>query len=104
MRYRTNQAGFSVVELVIVLGVVGVLGFVGYGVYDRQNAKITDSSTTDTSQTASSQSAKANDVASAPTVSSTNDLDKASAILNQTDPSGSNNTDASQLNSQLSTF
>ena len=102
MRTRTNQAGFSVVELVIVLAVVGVLGFVDYSVYNRQNTKTADSSTTGTSQTASA--AKANDVASAPTVSSTSDLDKASATLDQTDPGGSNNTDASQLDTQLANF
>lgn len=104
MSIRTNQSGFSAFELIIVLAVVGALGFVGYSVYNRQNAQTTVSPDTDTSQAANSQSSKANDVASAPKISSTSDLDKASATLDQTNPSGSNNTDASQLDSQLTAF
>ncbi len=105
MRIHTNQSGFSVIELAIVVVVVAVLGFVGYSVYNRQNTKTADSSpTTSTSQTASSSSAKANDLAAVPNVSSTSDLDKASATLDQTDPGGSNNIDASQLDTQLANF
>lgn len=100
MKIRTSQSGFSAVELVIVVAVVAALGFAGYSVYNRQNTKTADNS--GTSQTSTSGSA--NDVASAPVVSSTSDLDKASATLDQTNPSGSNNTDAGQLDSQLSTF
>lgn len=103
MSLQNIQSGFSVVELVIVLAVVGVLGFVGYSVYDRQNTKTADSSA-GTSQTARSQAAKASDVASSPTISSTSDLNKAAAILDQTDPSGTNNADASQLDTQSDTF
>lgn len=102
MGIRTNQSGFSGVELAIVLAMVGVLGFVGYDVYNRQNTKMADSS--NTSQTARAESPQATDVATAPSVNSTSDLDKASAMLDQTDPSGSNNTDASQLDSQLAIF
>lgn len=102
MRTRTNQSGFSVIELAIVLAVVGILGFVGYTVYNRQNTKTVNSS--DTSQPSSSGSSKADDVASEPSVRSTSDLDKAADTLDQTDPSASNNTDQSQLESQLNNF
>jgi prepilin-type N-terminal cleavage/methylation domain-containing protein len=101
MRAKTNQSGFSAVELVIVLAVVGVLGFVGFSVYNRQQTKTTDTGTT---QANNGQSAKANDVASAPNISSTSDLDKAATMLDQTDPSGSNNSDAGQLDSQTANF
>lgn len=101
MKYRTNQSGFSVVELAIVVVIVAVLGFIGYTVYNRQNNK-TASTTTVT--TASTNPAKANDVASAPNINSTSDLDKAQATLDQTNPSGSNNTDATQLDAQLANF
>jgi prepilin-type N-terminal cleavage/methylation domain-containing protein len=99
MRTRTKQSGFSVVELLIVVAVVAVLGFAGYSVYSRQQKA--DNSV---ASQASSQSDKADDVASAPNVSSTSDLDKAAATLDQTDPGGSNNSDASQLDSQLANF
>jgi len=97
MRIRTNQAGFSVVELLIILIFVGVLGFVGYTVYHRQHTKTAD---TAGSSQADNNQPTTNNVASAPSISSTSDLDKAAATLDQTDPSGSNNADASQLDSQ----
>jgi Tfp pilus assembly protein PilE len=103
MSTHTNQSGFSVVELAIILVVVGVLAFVGYNIYSRQNSnKTADSSTT--SKTAGPEPAKANDVTSAPNIKSTSDLDKASAALDQTDPGGSNNSDANQLDTQLANF
>jgi prepilin-type N-terminal cleavage/methylation domain-containing protein len=102
MRTRTNQSGFSVVELAIVFVILAVLALVGYGIYSRQNSETVDSST---NQTGSSKSAaKANDIPSVPAVNSTGDLDKALATIDQTDPGGSNNTDASQLDSQLTNF
>lgn len=93
MKIRNTQSGFSVVEIVIIVTVIAVLGFVGYSVYNRQQTKTADT----TSQTAG-------DVKSAPEINSTSDLDKASTTLDQTDPSGSNNTDAGELDSQLSAF
>ncbi len=102
MRIQTNQSGFSIIELTIVLVVVVVLGFVGRSVYDRQQAKTASDS--GTSQSTNGQSPKASDVASAPNVSSASDLDKAAAVLDKTDPGGSNNSDANQLDSQLSSF
>lgn len=101
MNIHTNQSGFSVVELVIVLAVVAVLGFVGYSIHNLQNNKTADTSTT---QTASGQPAKANDVPSAPVINSTSDLNTASTMLDQTDPGSSNNTDASQMGVQAANF
>lgn len=91
MRRISNQAGFSVVETLIVVVVLAALGFVGYKVYQRQHD---NTSTTASSQSAGS--ATANDVASAPSINSTSDLDKAAATLDQTDP-GASNSDSSQL-------
>jgi prepilin-type N-terminal cleavage/methylation domain-containing protein len=49
---KTNQKGFSVVEILIVIVVVGLLGAVGWLVYDRQKSsnKEQASSTTQTEQ------------------------------------------------------
>jgi prepilin-type N-terminal cleavage/methylation domain-containing protein len=100
MRASTKQPGFSIVELVIVvavIGLLGVLGYVGYNTYTHKTAS------TSASQAASTP-ATASDVASAPAINSTSDLDAAAATLDQTDPSGSNNTDASQLDAQAANF
>jgi prepilin-type N-terminal cleavage/methylation domain-containing protein len=47
---KTNQKGFSVVEILIVIVVIGLLGTVGWLVYDRQNSK-EDKEQANTSQT-----------------------------------------------------
>jgi prepilin-type N-terminal cleavage/methylation domain-containing protein len=50
---KTNQKGFSVVEVLLVVAVVGLLGGVGWLVYDRQQSKndTTQSTASQTSQT-----------------------------------------------------
>ncbi len=101
MRIRTNQLGFSVIELVIILLVVSIVGVSGYKVYNRNKSKTTSS---DSSQTINS-SAKANDVSKAPSiVKTTGDLDKSTKALDATDPSGSNSIDTAQLDSQMAAF
>jgi prepilin-type N-terminal cleavage/methylation domain-containing protein len=94
MRIRTNQSGFSAIELVIVVGVVAVLGLVGYMVYSRTMGQ----------PTVATESATASDVSAAPTISSASDLDTALNVLNQNDPSAANNSDSSQLSTQMSAF
>lgn len=53
---NSNQKGFSVVEILIIIVVVGLLGAVGWLVYDRQNSKeskeqaITSQNNTQTTQ------------------------------------------------------
>lgn len=98
MSLRKSQLGFSAVELTIIVVIVAALALVGYTVYNRQNNK-----TATTTQPTNSQ-ATATDVPSAPAISSTSDLDKASAVLDQVDPGASNSNDSSQLDSQLATF
>lgn len=101
MKIRSTQSGFSPVEVLIVVAVVAVLGLVGYTVYNRQQDKTASTSNT---QQVVSQAPTAEDVKAAPAVSSTSDLDKAAQVLDQTDPGGSNNSDASQLDNQVSNF
>lgn len=56
---KSNQKGFSVVEITIVIVVVGLLGAIGWLVYDRQSSKNNDSvSTTKDEQSPSAQTAK----------------------------------------------
>lgn len=101
MRIRTNHAGFSVVEVTVLAVVVVALGFVAFTVYNRQNTKTTSSTSVAGS---AKQNSKASDVAVSPNVKSTADLDKAANTLDQTDPAGSNNSDAAELDQQLATF
>lgn len=94
MSLRKNQLGFSVVEAFIVLLIVGVITFLGYTIYDRQQNKAADST--------SAQSSVAPDVKDAPEIKSTNDLDAASAVLDDAELDDSN--DSAQLDSELSYF
>lgn len=56
---KTNQKGFSVVEVFIVIVVIGLLGAVGWLVYDRQNNKNNGSdSTAQTEQSSTKQTPK----------------------------------------------
>jgi prepilin-type N-terminal cleavage/methylation domain-containing protein len=104
MHVRSNQDGFTAIELVIVVLIVAILGFVGYTVYSRQNAKTVSNTTPAVSPTSTNPSASAHDVASAPSISSSADLDKAATMLDQTDLNSSSSADSTQLDSQLSTF
>jgi type II secretory pathway pseudopilin PulG len=47
---KTNQKGFSVVEILIIMVVVGLLGAVGWLVYDRQNNKADNKTTSEQKQ------------------------------------------------------
>lgn len=98
MRLHSDQSGFSIVEIVIVLAVLGFIGLLGSMAYNR----VHDSKTA--SGQSSAQSATANDVKPAPAITSASDLDSAQATLDQTDPSTGNTTDAGQLDNELSAF
>ena len=99
MRVRNNQSGFSIIEIAIVVVVIGIIGFLGYTFYNNQMNK---TASDDSGKT--SQSATASDVKSAPAVNSVADLNNAETVLDQTDPGGSNSTDADQLDAELSNF
>ena len=90
MRLRTNQTGFSAVEILIVAVVLGLIGFVSYTFYTRQNDKTADTITT------------SRDVPAVPEITSTSDLDKASVMLDEADTDSS--ADSAKLDSQLQTF
>lgn len=98
---QRKPSGFSIIEVVIVLVVVGIIGTLGYVAYHHLQGK--DKTATTTNQV-STQSPTASDVASAPSIKSTSDLDNALSALNQTNPDGSNSNDSTQLNSELTGF
>ncbi|MEI6237527.1 MAG: hypothetical protein WCP03_02930 [Candidatus Saccharibacteria bacterium] len=104
MTKQHNQQGFSVFTIVIIIAVVAIVGLVGFNVYNRQQNKSVANDETTSTQIVAEQASTASDVKTAPTINNTSDLDSAEKTLDQTDPSGSNNSDASQLDSQTANF
>ena len=98
MKTRHSQLGFSIVEVALVVVVIAIVGFVGYMFYTNQINK----PASDNNQT-TDQSTAVNDVKSAPTITTTADLDAAQAALDQTDPDGTSS-DTSQLDAELANF
>lgn len=99
MKVLGKHAGFSIVEIVIVFAVIGLVGFISYIAFNRMQ----DNNATRTSQTSAPPPAISN-VGPVPSINSASDLDTVQKILDQTDPSGSNGADATQLNSELTAF
>ncbi len=89
--------------IIVAIALLGVFGVTAYSTLRGKNESTSPSSPNSSQQT-KDLSSTANDVASAPEVSSVNDLDKAEAMLDQTDPAGSNNSDANQLDGELVDF
>lgn len=92
MKSRNNQAGFSIVELGLVVVLIAIIGFVAYRFYDSQ-----------ANQQTTEQSSTSNDVKPAPEINDSDDLNTAETTLDQTDP-GSSTADTNQLNGEVSTF
>ncbi len=97
---KLKQAGFSVVEIALVIVLLGIVGFVGYRVYDANR----DDSTTAETTTPTVDPAAATDVGTAPAVETASDLGEALEVLEATDPSGSNVTDADAIDSDVAGF
>lgn len=73
---KTNQKGFSIVEILIVLVVVGLLGTVGWLVYDRQKDKTeSKETTTQASQESTEQTDNENDTATKKIDTTIHDVD-----------------------------
>lgn len=98
MKSRNSQAGFHIIEVLLVVTVFGLIGYLGYTYYS-QSQKANDTSG---SGQVVEQSPVANDVVSAPTIKSTTDLTKAEKVLDDTNLDS--NSDSSQLDAQLINF
>ncbi|MFZ1258379.1 MAG: hypothetical protein WAQ25_02825 [Candidatus Saccharimonas sp.] len=96
MRGIYKKNGFSAIEATIVVVVVALVGYLGYTAYTQMNKPRPTAIT--------SQSPTAQDVAPTPAVSSTNDLDTAKKLLDDTDPINSNTADTSLLDAELNNF
>ena len=94
-RLINQQSGSATWELIV--GVVLFVGVALAGFYLFNGSSSTPINTTTGKSSSINYSVT---VPPAPQVNSTTDLNKASATLNQVDPSSSNNSDNTQLNSQ----
>lgn len=102
---RTNQKGFSIVEIGIVIAVIVGLGAVGYTFYSRQQAKsASQAAPLPSSATAPSQTTQLQELAPIPAINTPSDLDKAAAVLDQTTIGESSSSDMKQLDGQESGF
>ncbi len=72
MKSLRTQAGFGVVEVILVLAVLGLVGFVGWRLYDQNKSETTNGGT-------SQQAEEATPIENA------EDLDSAAAELNSQD-------------------
>lgn len=93
-----NKAGFSVVEILIVVVVLVIIGGLGYVLYNRLH----QAPDTTTATTKTQDSAAASGIQTAPEIKSVDDLTKAEQVLDQSDVSSSS--DASQFDTQTSGF
>lgn len=96
MTRTLRERGFAAEGILIGVVVIALIGFLGY-VYLKKNQQTA-------STTPVNQSRVATDTPAAPAVNSTADLDNAEKVLDSTDPSGSNNADASTLDTQVASF
>ena len=95
---HSRQAGFSVVEAVLIIVFLAALGGVSYVVLKHRTTSDTQT-TANTAQTTTSDAT----VPAAPEVKSTDDLTKAAQTLDDTNVDASSS-DASQLDAQLNNF
>ncbi len=87
-----RSQGFSIVEVVMVIGFLFLVGMVGYVMFNRSGDAGGD------------QSPTASDVQGAPSISSVADLDSAQKMLDDIDLEASNKSDVEQLDGQLAAF
>ncbi|HEY4161253.1 MAG TPA: hypothetical protein VGM08_04280 [Candidatus Saccharimonadales bacterium] len=101
---KRSQAGFAIVELIILVLVLAVLGGSGYLVWHQHQDKsvLTPTASTVVPSASDSQSSSTS-APTAPQVNSASDLNGAMQALNETDLAA-NNTDSGQLSTQASGF
>lgn len=92
-----KQSGFAAIELVLVLVIVAAIGGIGYYATHKHSQANQQSVATSASQPAPVSTPVA------PQITTASDLNTAMQALNQTQV-GANNTDSSQLNTQVSGF
>ncbi len=105
MKRSIQEAGFTAWELVVVVVVLVGIVAVGIHIYDSRMPVVTKTFTSSVTgsgvaQSSSKSAAASTTIPTAPQVTSTSDLDSAIQTLNQVNPSSSNASDTSQLNSQ----
>jgi len=93
-----KQAGFTFIELILVVAALALIGVVGVTAYNSHQNATQQASTNTPGPVATTAN-----VPAAPQINSTSDLTTAENTLDQSDVDA-NTSDSSQLNSQLSSF
>ena len=96
MRYTKAQAGFTAIELVLVVVVLGLIGFTAVKAYDARNVASRD-------QAPTVQSAKLEAVPAAPVITTDAELSTAASVLDSIDVD-ENSSDSSELDADLASF
>ena len=96
MSTSSSRSGFSfsAVEIVIAVVTIAIIGFLGYSFY--ANYQKSQMKTND-----SLQSAETTD---APAITSTEDLDKAASVLDESDLETNSSSDLSEMDKDLNKF
>lgn len=96
MRIIKPQAGFTAIELVLVVVVLGLIGFTTVKAYDAHNVASKD-------QAPTVQSAKLEAVPAAPVITTDADLSTAASTLDSMNVD-ENSSDSSELDADLASF
>lgn len=100
MNLKKNSAGFTAVEVVLILVIVAAVGFAGWRVYNAQNTSTaTDTSSSVSEQTTTPESQESLDAVEAPKIDTKADLDSAENTLNELEKS--NALDESQFDDDV---
>jgi hypothetical protein len=92
----SSQSGIGhVVLVVVIVAVFAATGAIGYHLYANKDAVSSDDQ---------AQASDTTDVQAAPAITSTDDLDKATTVLDQVDPDSSDQSDITALTAQLDSF
>lgn len=99
---KQSQAGFAIVEVVVIAAVVVALSAASYLVW-RQHSKRQPATTANVTSPAAAKTPPGTSVPSAPQVNKASDLNDVAQALDQTDMAA-NSTDSSQLSTQANGF
>lgn len=95
---KRNQKGFSIIELVIVVGIVAAIGLIGYKIHNATSSKASNVAET----SATSVAKESTTAVTIPQIDNKSDLDSASKSLDESDAAGDNQHDSALLDSHES--
>lgn len=92
MSSTSLKTGYSTAEIIMTVVIVAIIGLVGYTFYKSYQAKTAN------------DSAVVTDVPKSPVIKDTNDLDEASAVIDQMELESNSSGDLTELDKELAEF